>query len=373
MNCKIIKNQILLQSVAKIFCIFVLCFKIHSMPRNNEITIYDIARKLNLSPTTVSRALNGNPLVNKKTVSKVVATAQKMGYQRNVFASNLRTNATRTIGVVIPNINSHFQSAIIAGIEQVINHNGYHVVIAQSSENAKKEQEIIWNMFNLRVDGLLISLSVQGKPRGNLDLFRERNTPLVFFDRPTDLESGSAVIIDNYSAGYKLAQHLIENGCKSFIHLCGNQQSLLYQERNKGVHAALTANKEVKENPCMEINEEMNLAGIIDDLVGSRNPVDGIICKNDEVAMRVIYHLRKKQIPVPTQVAVTGFNDDPVAAYFYPEITTISNPAFDIGNQAATKLINMINHPNHKIQSEKIVLRPNLIVRTSSLLGKTDL
>src|SRR5437762_5852947 len=189
------------------------------MTREKEVTIYDIADKLNISIATVSRALKDDPVVNKKTKKKIFELAEELGYRSNHFARNLRIQRTDTIGVIVPRLNSYFMSTVIAGIESIANNEGYNLIISQSSESAKKEMANTKTMFNNRVDGLLVSLSYDTDDLSHFDKFSRKNIPIIFFDRCEDHKNFTHVLIDNKKAAYEATSHLIEQGCKRIIHI----------------------------------------------------------------------------------------------------------------------------------------------------------
>ncbi len=153
------------------------------MYKEKEVTIYDLADKLNISIATVSRALKDDPVVNKKTKKKIFELAEKMGYRSNHFARNLRNQRTETIGVIVPRLNSYFMSTVIAGIESIANSEGYNLIISQSSESEQKEKMSVKTMFNSRVDGLLVSLAYDTNDISHFDQFTKKNIPVIFFDR----------------------------------------------------------------------------------------------------------------------------------------------------------------------------------------------
>jgi LacI family transcriptional regulator len=184
------------------------------MSEAKEITIYDIAEQLKISPATVSRGLKDHPAISKKTKRKIADVAQKMGYRTNTFASNLRQKRTNTIGVIVPRLNSSFMSDVLAGIEKVANEAGYNLIISQSLESEKKEIANAVTMFNSRVDGLLVSLAYDTKSIAHFEPFIQKNIPLIFFDRTVEHEKCPCIVIDNFKAGYDITKHLIENGCK---------------------------------------------------------------------------------------------------------------------------------------------------------------
>jgi LacI family transcriptional regulator len=229
----------LLQPIAEIFesyfiiAIFVLhlVIIISMMKSNKEVTIYDVAKALNISPSTVSRGLKDHPHIRKETKKKIVATAREMGYQQNKFASNLRQKHTNTIGVVVPKLNSYFMATAIAGVEKITTQNGYGLIISQSQESWKKEISCISTLFSSRVDGLLISLAFDTKNTDHFNILFNKDIPIVFFDRVADCHGCMSIVIDNYKAGYEATSHLIGQGCKRIMHLGGNLLRNVYSER----------------------------------------------------------------------------------------------------------------------------------------------
>src|SRR3954471_19125117 len=172
------------------------------MSGSKEVTIYDLAKKLNISPATVSRALKDHPRISKKTKKKIFDLVDEMGYRSNHFARNLRHQKTKTIGVIVPRLNSNFMSAVIAGIEQVANNEEYNLVISQSSESATKEAANAKTLFNNRVDGLLVSLAYNTKDLDHFDSFFRKKIPVIFFDRVMEHKNCTNILIDNAAAAY---------------------------------------------------------------------------------------------------------------------------------------------------------------------------
>src|SRR5664279_1822521 len=225
------------------------------MKIKKEITIYDIAKALNISPSTVSRGLKNHPHIRKETKKNIIAMAKEMGYQQNKFASNLRQKHTNTIGVVVPKLDSYFMATVISGIEKITAQNGYGLIISQSQESWKKEISCISTLFNSRVDGLLVSLAFDTKNLEHFNILLNKDIPVVFFDRVADCDGCISVVIDNYKAGYEATSHLIEQGCKRIVHIGGNLLRNVYSERFRGYKQALTDNK---------IEFEQNLVVICD-------------------------------------------------------------------------------------------------------------
>src|ERR1700759_3813297 len=179
-----------------------------------EVTIYDIAKKLNISAATVSRGLKHHPGINKNTKKKILNAASEMGYRSNSFASNLRKKRSNIIGVIVPRLNSNFMSDVIAGIEKVLNEANYNLFISQSLESMKKEVSNARAMFNNRVDGMLVSLAYDTNNIDHFEPFLKRDVPVIFFDRIQEHKKCPGIYINNYQAAYEITTHLVEQGCK---------------------------------------------------------------------------------------------------------------------------------------------------------------
>jgi LacI family transcriptional regulator len=201
------------------------------MKSSREVTIYDIAKALNISPSTVSRGLKDHVHLKEETKQKIIATARKLGYHPNKFASNLRQRRTHTLGVVVPRLDSHFMATAIAGIENITTKNGYSLIISQSQESGKKEIEGVTTLFNSRVDGLIVSLAFDTKDLNHFRIIFNKSIPVVFFDRVFECQGCASIIIDNYRAGYESVEHLISQGCRKIFHLGGNLKRNVYSER----------------------------------------------------------------------------------------------------------------------------------------------
>src|SRR5688572_20870370 len=191
------------------------------MADDKDITIYDIARHLNISATTVSRGLKDHPSINKNTRKKIADAANELGYRSNTFASSLRSKKTHTLGVIVPRLNSYFVASVLAGMEDVSSREGYNLIISHSLENSEKEKANAHTMFNKRVDGLLVSLAYDTENINHLRPFFNRGIPVVFFDRVYPHAESTSIIIDNYQAAYNVTKHLLEQGCRRIMHLGG--------------------------------------------------------------------------------------------------------------------------------------------------------
>jgi LacI family transcriptional regulator len=342
---------------------------------DKEITIYDIAKDLGISPTTVSRALNHHPTVNEKTKKRIFDTAEAMGYRSNIFASNLRRKRTNNIGVIVPRLNSPFQSSVIAGMEKVANEGGFNLVISQSLESLDKEITNARMMFNSRVDGLLISLV---NDPANIDHFKpfvKKGIPLLFFDRVANDSSCTGVIIDNVQAAYNATQHLISEGCKNIVHVLGNTVINVYANRLKGYRYALIDHDYpfLPDNVIQSNLHEEDGFAIVQKILEMKNPPDGLFVSNDTCAASCIKALKEAGLRIPEDIAVVGFNNDNLSRLIEPSLTTVNYPGFEMGEIAMKNLVHHLDGLMGKVlqNTNTITLRSELIVRASSLKSRT--
>lgn len=334
-----------------------------------ETTIYDIAKVLSLSPSTISRGLNNDPKVKKSTADKIKETAKLFNYHCNSSARNLRHNKTKTIGVIIPRLNSIFMASALAGIEHVTSSNGYGLIISQSQESWKKEISCVSTMFSSRVDGLIVSLAYNTHNTKHFDIMFDRNTPIVFFDRVAKYKNCKRVIIDNYKAGYEVTSHLIDMGCRRIMHLSGNMYRNVYRKRLEGYKKALEDNGITFDKTLVDTGELTPEYGIKTADKILRMPVlpDAIFTANDNTAITVMAELMKHGIKVPDDIAVAGFNNEPVSRIICPNLTTVEYPAMKMGETAATILIDKLKNKDKKDKTKKeIILKHTLIIREST-------
>lgn len=342
------------------------------MKSKGEVTIYDIARALNISASTVSRGLSDHPGIHEDTKKRILKAADEMEYQHNIFARNLRKKRTNTIGVVLPRFNSYFMSAVIAGMEKEANRAGYNLIVSQSQESVKKEITNISTMFNSRVDGLLVSLACDTVNSDHFNVFFKKGIPVIFFDRVFKNTDYPSIVINNFKAGYDATAHLIKQGCKRIIHLGGNLKSNVYADRYNGYKQALADNG-IDYIKLVEINTLNEQAGIdtANKILGMDILPDGIFASNDVSAVATICRLKEEGIRVPDDIAVVGFNNNPVSTVIDPNLSTIDYPGQKIGKVAASTLIKKLNNKQAP-GSNIIVLQHNLIIRQSSLKKKSN-
>jgi LacI family transcriptional regulator len=342
------------------------------MTTPKEITIYDLARKLNISSATVSRALKDDPVVSKKTKKKIAELAEEMGYRSNNFARNLRTQRTNTIGVIVPRLNSYFMSTVIAGMESIANSEGYNLIISQSSESAQKEMASAKTMFNNRVDGLLVSLAYDTDAIPHFEAFIKKNIPLIFFDRVDDHNICTSVLINNRKAAYEATTHLINQGRKRIVYITATPKRNVYVDRLKGYKDAL-ADKQIdfREEYVLICNLSQESGVEAAAIIRRMSPLpDAVFVANDNCAAGCMVALKHSGIRIPQDIAFAGFNNDPVSTVVEPNLTTINYPGYEMGQVAARNLINHLSGASSIHSTNTIILRSELVIRESSVGSK---
>ena len=333
------------------------------------VTIHDIARLLNISASTVSRALNDHPRISKKTKEKVRQMAGELNYQPNLVASNLRSGKSKIIGILVPRINRYFFSNVIGGIEEVASSAGYKIMIMQSDESYKKEIESIYALLNARVDGILVSISIETRKFDHFDLIRKRGLPLIFFDRSINNSDFSNVGINDFSGGLKAVQHLISQGCRRIAHLAGPEHINIYYNRKKGFEKAheeaglpIDSGLVVKDAVTWDKGKEA-----CEYLINLKNPPDAIFAASDFSAVGAMVCLKENGLKIPEDVAVVGYANEPFNAWLEPGLTSVDQHSNEIGKNAARLFLNEVGRLPEDSKSTQIILEPELIIRKSSV------
>ncbi|HVY76029.1 MAG TPA: LacI family DNA-binding transcriptional regulator [Puia sp.] len=344
------------------------------MKQAKEVTIYDIASKLNISVATVSRGLKNSGAVAAPTKKKIFDMAEKMGYRSNHFARNLRQQQTNTIGVLVHELNSNFITSVLAGIEKVTTEAGYDIIIAHSSESFAKEAANVKNLFHKRVDGLIASLSFDTENLDHFKPFVDRGIPVIFFDRVEQDGNNSVVIIDNHKCGYQATEHLIRQGCRRIAHVTSSLQRNVYSQRYKGYLDALADHGISFDERWLMIGDLSEKAGIESALqILKMKPLpDGVFFTNDFVAAVGMRTLKEHGIRIPQDIAIVGFNNDTISKLVEPTLTTINYPGRDMGEISASNLINHLKGVGDIYRTNCIIVRSELIVRNSSLKNKIN-
>lgn len=345
------------------------------MAEEKEITIYDIARHLDISATTVSRGLKNHPAINKNTRKRIFTAAKELGYRSNLFASSLRSKKTHTLGVIVHRLNSYFVATVLAGMEDAANREGYNLIISHSLESAEKEVANAHTMFNKRVDGLLVSLAFDTRNIEHLKPFLAKGIPLVFFDRVFQHEDCISISIDNFQAGYNVTKHLLDKGYSRIMHLGGNMLRNVYSERLRGYKQALKDHNIEFDEKLLYISNLNEQAGLeAADRILSMSLTDrpdAVFASNDTAAAHCMIRLKHAGIRIPDEIGFVGFNNDPISKVVEPNLTTVNYPGYSMGEASVTALINHLNGVSNIKSTNSIILRSDLVVRQSSAKIKT--
>ena len=334
---------------------------------NRRPTIKDIALELNMSTSTVSRALTKHPDVSNETRRAVMELAERWDYQPDPLAVGLKQNKTNIIGVIIPQIVNRFFSKAISGIQEVARANGYRIMITQSEESLEIERENLSTMLNSRVDGLIVSLSKQTSSTDHFKKVFDSELPIVFFDRVDESHHTSRVIIDDYDASYNAVQHLIGQGCQRVAMVVGPQNLINSKKRYLGYKDALALNHLVYDEKLLVFTEfqTKQVKEITNYYLNLAERPDGIFAINDAFAIEMISYLKVAGIAIPDDIAIVGFNNEIVSQFVDPPITSVDSPAYDLGVEAAKLLLSHIAVENLPASSK--TLKSKLIIRKSSL------
>jgi LacI family transcriptional regulator len=338
----------------------------------NQVTIKDIARELGISPSTVSRALKDHPDISVETKKAVNELAEKLNYQPNIVALSLRQKKTNTIGVIIPEVVHFFFSTVVSGIEDVAYEAGYNVILAQSNESYQREVTDMKALFNSRVDGMLLSLSRETTNFDHIESIISKGVPIVFYDRMYNNPNTSKVIVDDYIGAKEAVLHLIDQDCKRIAHLEGAPNLILSKDRLRGYQDAL-----IERN--MEVRDTYTLvcpSGSFEEgkkatkkLLAMPTPPDAIFCNNDPMAMGSMMAIKEKGLRIPEDVAIVGFSNWFFGEIMDPSLTTVDQPGFEMGQEAARLLIRQIEMKD-KDQGDPVAetktLKTRLIIRNSS-------
>lgn len=332
-----------------------------------RVSLKDIAKELGVSISTVSRALKDHYDLSPEIIAKVKALAAEWNYTPNPFAMSLLKQQTRTIGVIVPDIVTHFYSSIISGIENKAAENGYYIVISSSQESHQKEKVNLNNLLNLRVDGLIVCLSQDTVDHSHFDNILASEIPLVFIDRVCRTEEFSSVVIDNIEAARELTVHLFKNGSRKIAHIAGPPNLNITKERIEGYKRGLEeCGLPFDTNLLIHCNLSIEeSASVTNRLLSLKSPPDAIFGVNDTVIFSAMKEIKKKGLKVPQDIALVGFTDEFHATVVEPNLTAIAHPTFEIGNEAARMLLDEINSTT-KVAVQHVTLKAKLIARESS-------
>lgn len=334
----------------------------------SEVTLKHIADALGVSAMTVSRALNDRDNVDKKTKQRVREKAQSMGYTPNRVAKSLVSRKTHTLGVVIPEITHAFFPEVVRGIEEVAYKSDYQLFLTNANELFSREKEAIETLRSQRVDGLLISSSLTREDYSFYESIIEGGAKVVFFDRCIEDIGASCISVNDLESSKKITEHLItEHGYTKIAHLSGPQKVSIGKERLQGYKEALNAhNLALNEEWIIQagFKEDTGYEAMIELLEKGREELpEAIVSVNDPTAIGAIEAIKEYGLTIPDDIAIVGFTDDIRSSLLDVPLTTVHQPAYQMGEWAARKLISVIEEDDTTV--EKIEVPTTLKIRSS--------
>lgn len=327
-----------------------------------QITIKDIARALNVSPSTVSRALKDNPDISKETRDLIHAYASEHNYKPNVLAVNLRSSRSNTIGVIVPQLVHHFFSCVLSGIEQAASQAGYNIIVAQSNECYEQEVQIVHSFLAARVCGVIASLAKGTSHYEHYQELLNNNIPVVFYDRICTGLKTERVVVDDYAGSFAAVEYMIQTGCKRILFYSADPHLEITKNRRNGYLDAMRRYKiPVDETMILACDTRERAISITPDLLESDRRPDGFFAINDETAAGILYACKLVGVKVPEEVSICGFSDGTIAQSTDPKLTTVEQHGEEVGRSAFGILTEKLEENTTK-SSNKIV-RTNLIIR----------
>ncbi len=338
------------------------------MAGKTQITIKDIAKALNISASTVSRALKDNPDISQKTRDKVKAYAQAHHYQPNIMAMNLRMNQSKTIGVIVPQMVHHFFSCVLSGIEHAASEAGYTLLVAQSNEEYEDELRITRSFAHARVCGVITSLAKGSKDYQHYHDLVAQNIPLVFYDRICPDIRTERVVVDDYAGSFAAVEYMIQTGCKRIYFYHSDLSLEITKNRRNGYLDAMKRYQiPVSDAMMIQCDSREAAIGITPELLEDEDKrPDGFFAVNDETATGILHVCKRMKLEVPEDISICGFTDGALAQATDPKLTTVSQDGFEVGASAFQLLKDKLEADTPEDQTVKVknkIVKTRLIVR----------
>jgi LacI family transcriptional regulator len=335
-----------------------------------KATLKQIAKELNVSVSTVSKALNDSPEISEQTKVKIKEYAKLKNYKPNVIGLNLKNRKTKTIGVIIPNILNSFFAKVFSGIEKVADSNGYNVIMCISNESLEKEAHTLEMLSNGTIDGFVLSISEEAQKEHEYNHFKEiitEGTPIVLFDRTTDELDCDKVIVDDFDSALDSTQYLIDSGCKNIALISTIDNLSIGKLRLEGYLQALKNNN-------LPINEDIILRTDSSDglnekveAIYTNNTIDGVFALAEDESVAALKFGLKKGLSIPDELSIIGFADGILASRrLSPSLTTVSQHGVEIGEVAAQLLINRLESKEEHLPYQTKVIKTKLKEREST-------
>ncbi|WP_448376534.1 LacI family DNA-binding transcriptional regulator [Fervidobacterium sp.] len=325
-----------------------------------KVSIKDVAKKAGVSISTVSRVLTNSAPVSEGLRERVLVAVEELGYSPSNIARSLRNGKTRTIGFILPDITNPFFAHIVRGVEDYIRPYGYTLILASSDQNKNEENHILDTFISKHIDGLLFTGTGDSNPK--LLKRIEQGLKVVFLDRILKGVNSSYVVVNNFKGMKLLLDYLIDTGHRSFLFVNGDKNTFSARQRYEAFLEKMKSGDYRYEHHFTSFSYD---AGYI---FGSKlkniSQYDVVVCGNDLIAFGMIDALEEHGIKVPDDISVTGFDDIPFTKHFKPALTTVHQPIYEMGKEAAEIMIKMINEDISSVDG--VILEPELVVREST-------
>jgi LacI family transcriptional regulator len=331
-----------------------------------------MAKELNVSVSTISRALSNHSSISEPTKKRVWKLAQELNYQPNHLAAALRKGRSNLLGVMVPHIDGHFFSSVMHGIETVASKAGFNVLICQSNEDVAHERKNIDTLINAQVEGILVSLARTTRDFKHFEKVRKREIPLVFFDRVLEGQDVNAVVLDDREGGYLTTKHLIEQGCRRIAHFAGPQHLNIYKHRRQGYFDALREHDLPIDEKLIfycDMTIEDGIAGM-EQLLQLPELPDAVFSASDFSIVGAMQVLKAHHLRVPQDMALVGFSNESFTFLTEPMLTSVDQRCEQMGQSAVRLFLEMLEEKSSKFSPRRIVLQPDLIIRDSSIREK---
>jgi len=339
---------------------------------NSGVNLKELAAELKLSPSTVSRALNDSYEISEETKKKVISMAEKMNYQPNPFARSLRENKSKTIAVVIPERINNFFTQVIDGIEQIMQQHGYHLLVYNTHEDVDREKKIISLLLNGRADAIVMSVSSQTSDVSHLERLHERGVPLIFFDRICSGIPTTKFITNDYESAFEATKHLLQQGCKKISFLMLSKELSITKERLRGYEDAIKAaglDPDSATSLTCEQDEEYNIE-LIREMLQAPDRPDGILASVEKLALATYHAVKRTDLKIPKDLKIISFSNMKIASLLNPSLTTITQPAFTIGEECAKLLIKKLTRPKQPDLLNQVITVPSKITIRASTMAE---
>jgi LacI family transcriptional regulator len=340
--------------------------------KKRQITIKDIAKALNISPSTVSRSLADHPDISRETKDMVNTFAKNHKYKPNALASSLRTSNNKMIGVILPEIVHYFFSSVLSGIEDEAEKEGYRVIISQSNEDYEKEVKGVQTLLEARVCGVLASVAKTSVRFEHFQELLDNEIPTVFFDRICTGVLTDRVVVDDYAGSYAAVDYMVKTGCRRVAFFGTLPHLPISNNRRMGYEDALMKNGLPIDKDLMKICDNYRDALLMTpQLLSLPRPPDAFFAVNDETAVGILNAVKSLGMKVPEEISICGFTNSSLTELSDPMLTSVDQHSYEMGATAMQLLLGRIKGTKEERKIDNRIIKTQLIVRKTTRQAST--